>query len=86
MNLPESAKIRNTTILSSIVGEPFPTKLLNIFKRLHSSLCTIWNSYGPAETTIACTWHAVNLIEDYKSVPIGLPLPGYRCLILDEFH
>ena len=47
--------------------------------------CNVWNLYGPAETTIASTFHLVDAITDTQSVPIGVPLHNYRCIVLDEF-
>ncbi|CAF1342580.1 unnamed protein product [Rotaria sordida] len=47
--------------------------------------CQIWNLYGPAETTIDCTFHLVDISADAQSVPIGRALPHYQCLILDDF-
>ncbi|CAF4277247.1 unnamed protein product, partial [Rotaria sordida] len=44
-----------------------------------------WNLYGPAETTIDCAFHLVDISADTQSVPIGRALPRYRCLILDDF-
>ncbi|CAF4166289.1 unnamed protein product, partial [Rotaria sordida] len=48
------------------------------------NVCT-WNLYGPAETTIACTFHLVHIAADKKNIAIGAPLPNYKCTILDEF-
>ena len=45
----------------------------------------IWNLYGPAETTIASTFHLVNDITYTSSIPIGVTLANYRCMILDAF-
>ncbi len=42
------------------------------------------NSYGPAETTIDCTCHFIDRKIDATQIPIGKPLPNYRCLVLDE--
>ncbi len=47
--------------------------------------CRIWNLYGPAEATIDCTSHLVDITTIAKTIPIGVPLPNYRCLIKDEF-
>jgi aryl carrier-like protein len=47
--------------------------------------CLIWNLYGPAESTIACTYHFVDMMSMIQSIPIGKPLPNYRCIIQDEF-
>jgi hypothetical protein len=30
--------------------------------------------------------HRVDLASDRQSIPIGRPLPGYRCLVVDEFQ
>ncbi len=47
--------------------------------------CDIWNLYGPAETTIDCTFHLVEVIANAERIPIGLPLSNYQSVILDEF-
>jgi acyl-coenzyme A synthetase/AMP-(fatty) acid ligase len=43
------------------------------------------NSYGPAETTIDCTIRIVDVTIDRNTIPIGRPLPNYRCIVLDEY-
>ncbi|CAF4241799.1 unnamed protein product, partial [Rotaria sordida] len=45
----------------------------------------IWNTYGPAEATVDCTFHILNISVDIAGVPIGHPLSHYLCLILDNF-
>ena len=47
--------------------------------------CRIWNLYGPAETTIDCTLHLLDIDTEIESVPIGVPLANYSCMIKDEF-
>jgi hypothetical protein len=47
--------------------------------------CSIWNLYGPAETTIACTIQIVDMNIDTESISIGVPLSNYHCMIKDEF-
>ncbi|UJR22123.1 hypothetical protein I4U23_025187, partial [Adineta vaga] len=44
----------------------------------------IWNVYGPAEATIDCTSHLVNMAVDKNCVPIGRALSNYGYLILDN--
>jgi hypothetical protein len=44
----------------------------------------MWNFYGPAETII-CTFYRIDQTLDTKTIPIGLSMPNYRCLIFDEF-
>lgn len=46
--------------------------------------CTISNLYGPAETII-CTYHYIDPTRDTNAIPIGLMMPNYRCLLLDDF-
>ncbi|CAF4075000.1 unnamed protein product, partial [Adineta steineri] len=41
--------------------------------------------YGPAETTIDCTFHVFDKTMETESVPIGRPLSKYQNLILDQF-
>ena len=52
---------------------------------LDSKQCTIWNMYGPAETTVISTFHFLSAKDHTRDVPIGLPLPNYQCLIKDDF-
>jgi NRPS condensation-like uncharacterized protein len=71
--------------LFTFVGEPFHVKLLDLIVNIGLSNSNVWNLYGPAETTIDCTFHLVDVVADRKSIPIGVPLPNYRCVIMDEF-
>ncbi|MGI5378895.1 amino acid adenylation domain-containing protein [Streptomyces sp. CA-251387] len=42
--------------------------------------------YGPTETTLCFTWHAVRPgDEDLAVLPVGRPLPGRRAYVLDAF-
>ena len=68
------------------LGEACSAKLVGLLIRHVSDKCHIWNLYGPAETTIDCTFHLVNIDRDTESIPTGVPLPNYQCLILDEFQ
>ncbi|CAF1566377.1 unnamed protein product, partial [Adineta steineri] len=47
--------------------------------------CHIWNLCGPAETTLQSLFHQVNSINDEQSIPLGMPLPNYRCIAQDDF-
>ncbi|CAF3923978.1 unnamed protein product, partial [Adineta steineri] len=66
-------------------GETLNMKVVNILKSLITNKCQIRNHYGPAEITINCACHAVDLDKEQMNIPIGRPLPNYRCLIVDEF-
>ncbi|CAF1420124.1 unnamed protein product [Adineta steineri] len=65
-------------------GEAFSVKLLDVIRNIDMKKCHIWNLYGPAEATIDCTVHRVNIVADRKSIPIGVPLCNYVCVVLDE--
>ena len=58
---------------------------MRLIKNQVDSQCRVWNLYGPAETTIACTFHLTDLMADQTDIPIGQSLPNYRCLVLDEY-
>jgi aryl carrier-like protein len=63
----------------------FPVKLVHLILNNVSKSCRILNLYGPAETTIDCTFHYVNATVDTETIPIGASLPNYRNLIMDDF-
>ena len=43
------------------------------------------NHYGPAEITVNCACHLIDLSKDHASIPLGRPLPNYQCAIVDQF-
>jgi aryl carrier-like protein len=67
------------------IGEPFTVKLFHLMIDIDIQGCCIWNLYGPAESTIASTFHRVNIMTDKNQIPIGLPLPNYQCAIKDDY-
>ncbi|CAF1390131.1 unnamed protein product [Adineta steineri] len=66
-------------------GEPFSVKLSSLIANNSVSKYNVWNYYGPAEITIACTLHLIDIKANSRSIPIGRSLPNYRCLILNKF-
>jgi amino acid adenylation domain-containing protein len=45
----------------------------------------VWNFYGPTETTVWATSHHIKSIDlNYRSIPIGRPLPNIQIYILDS--
>ncbi|MCC6167284.1 MAG: amino acid adenylation domain-containing protein, partial [Caldilineaceae bacterium] len=60
-------------------GEAFPWELA---KRLLDICGSVWNMYGPTETTIWSTVHHVT--RDDGSVPIGRPIANTQIYILDR--
>ncbi|CAF4191482.1 unnamed protein product, partial [Adineta steineri] len=65
-------------------GEPFNFELMNLLGSYVTEKCNIWNLYGPAETII-CTYHHVQSVINKTTIPIGLTMPNYRCLIFDLY-
>ena len=70
---------------SLFLGEAIPFSLVKVLSNILPSHCRTWNLYGPAEVTIASTFHTVDMNTEETRVPIGVPLPNYQCLIKDHF-
>ncbi|CAF1082353.1 unnamed protein product [Adineta steineri] len=66
-------------------GEPFSAKLGTLITNNSVSEYNVWNYYGPAEITISCTLHLIDIKANSRSIPIGRSLPNYQCLILNTF-
>src|ERR1700679_3502302 len=69
----------------SNLGEALSPRVTDFVRSQLPEKARIWNLYGPAETTLDCTYHLVDRMSDRNSVPIGVPLPNYQCLVVDEF-
>ncbi|CAF4031667.1 unnamed protein product, partial [Adineta steineri] len=76
-----------TQYLRSIcsAGEPCSLKLINLISNTITHTFRLWNIYGPAETTIACTFYLLDNTMKTKSFPIGRPLSNYQNVTLDQF-
>lgn len=59
--------------------------MIKKIRRHLTSDSRIWNTYGPAETSINCTCYLIDRIDDKNNIPIGRLLPNYTFLIFDEF-
>ncbi|CAF1090177.1 unnamed protein product [Adineta steineri] len=68
-----------------VVGEPFSVPLISFIVKVGITNCIVWNLYGPAETTIDCTFHRINVANNKESIPIGIPLSNYRCMIINQY-
>ncbi|CAF3766289.1 unnamed protein product, partial [Adineta steineri] len=66
-------------------GEPFSVPLIALIVKIGITNCITWNLYGPAEATIDCTVHRVDVINDTQSISIGRPLFNYRCIIMNQY-
>ncbi|CAF1077680.1 unnamed protein product [Adineta steineri] len=65
-------------------GERCSLKLIQLLESTTNN-CHIWNLCGPAETTLQSLFHQINSINDGQSIPLGMPLPNYRCIVQDCF-
>ncbi|CAF4020601.1 unnamed protein product, partial [Adineta steineri] len=65
-------------------GEPCSRKLINLMSNTVTDTCRLWNMYGPAETTIDCTFHLFNNTMETENIPIGRPLSNYQNPVLDQ--
>jgi amino acid adenylation domain-containing protein/non-ribosomal peptide synthase protein (TIGR01720 family) len=71
----------------NIGGEALPTEGLQIWRQAHLSHVTLLNMYGPTEATVTATaLDCSNSVgsHDKPIVPIGRPLEGRCCYLLDE--
>ena len=64
-----------------------PLLVSQLSERLGSGV-TIYNMYGPAESTINTTYHAC-IPSDWSgaasTIAIGVPFPNYQCYVLDGY-
>ena len=60
-------------------GETLAPSLAN---RLLAQGATVWNVYGPSETTVCITAHRLSAVSQ-EPVALGRPLPGVRIRIVD---
>ena len=79
------AELNRTFLCCYIVaGEALTAKTARFLKSQVENACVIGNQYGPAETTVGCTYHLLDLTRDAATIPIGRPLSDYQCLVLDQ--
>ncbi|CAF3722111.1 unnamed protein product [Adineta steineri] len=85
--LQQSNRLNAVLYLRSVSsgGEPCSLKLINLMTNTVTHTCRLWNMYGPAETTTACTFYPLTSTIETEKIPIGIPLSNYQYLILDQF-
>lgn len=64
-------------------GEHSPQRLLQSLRRLAPGL-TVYNHYGPTETTIGVLMHRLDPAVNYRRLPLSDRLDGMRTYLLDE--
>jgi D-alanine--poly(phosphoribitol) ligase subunit 1 len=65
-----------------LLGEELPHRTAGLLKKQFAAGRLI-NAYGPTEATVATTWVELSeeMIQKYKSLPIGYAMPGAELLI-----
>lgn len=63
-------------------GEVLDRPLMERFRQ--TLTCSLFNQYGPTETAVNATYWDCDEPFDGDTVPIGRPLPGVTCHVLDE--
>jgi len=84
-NLDLLSKIRLERLTKVFfIGEVFPTKHLNYWRR-HLPKAMFVNLYGPIEITVACTYYIVDReFGDEEKLPVGFPCRNTDILILND--
>ena len=83
----DSGQLQNAALASVrhllLTGEPAPPQLVRDWYAAHPET-TIYNMYGPTETSIVSHWCRIpRALPRQDSVPVGTPLPGMRVTLLD---
>ena len=65
-------------------GEPVPSSLVERFASLGRTDLSIYNLYGPTETSLTCTATHVSLNTSCGPVAAGRPLPNYSVYVVDD--
>ncbi|CAF4068351.1 unnamed protein product, partial [Adineta steineri] len=85
--IEQNKKVNAVKYLRSLcsIGEAFVVHLIDVIMKTGITNCTVWNLYGPAETTIVSTSYRVDLVEDKRSISIGRSISNYRCMIMNQY-
>ncbi|MFD1546288.1 non-ribosomal peptide synthetase/MFS transporter [Nonomuraea guangzhouensis] len=85
--------VRDAGLLAAVVparylvlaGEACPWELVDAVREVRPD-CSIWNNYGPSETTVAVLAHRVPAGRGHRGgpvVPLGSPLDNVRVRVVD---
>ncbi|CAF4095456.1 unnamed protein product, partial [Adineta steineri] len=83
----QSHSVPNLSTLRTfdIGGETSTVQLIDKLYSYLPQICSVWNIYGPAETTVDCTGYVIGRNLNMTNIPIGCPLPNYRCTVMSEY-
>lgn len=65
-------------------GEPVPSSLIEQFTSSGRADLTVYNVYGPTETSFTCTATQVSLQKPCGPIAAGRPLPNYSVYVVDD--
>eukprot|EP00833_Pecoramyces_ruminatium_P010615 jgi/Orpsp1_1/1184647/evm.model.c7180000090388.1 len=82
MENKEIMKYLNNLRIIMLGGEELSIELCN--KIFLSSNCKLFNSYGPTESSVCCTFKEI-IKNKINKITIGKPLCNYKVYILDKF-
>lgn len=68
-----------------IGGEPLSREIVQQLYSYYGDNITIWNEYGPTESTVGCISMNLENNKLNKIVPIGKPISNVKAYILDTF-
>ncbi|KAF4573170.1 Nonribosomal Peptide Synthase (NRPS) [Pleurotus pulmonarius] len=81
--LDEDQTMPPTLKAISVGGEAAVTSVLKAWRAKFKNSPRFLNGYGPTEATVAITyWEGQDNVET-ATLPIGTPLPNYKCYVLD---
>ncbi|CAF3708674.1 unnamed protein product [Rotaria sp. Silwood1] len=68
------------------IGEPLRPRTASLLYDYLNPSAVIYHLYGPTECIFATTFHQITKADlQLDSLPIGRPLLGYKCYILDSY-
>ncbi|CAF4092725.1 unnamed protein product, partial [Adineta steineri] len=80
-----SAEKLSTLRTFDIGGEASTVQRIEKLYTCLPQACSVWNIYGPAETTVDCTGYIIGRIQNMMNIPMGRLLPNYRCMIMNQY-
>ncbi|CAF1581586.1 unnamed protein product, partial [Adineta steineri] len=80
-----SAEKLSTLRTFDIGGEASTVQRIEKLYTYLPQACSVWNIYGPAETTVDCTGYIIGRIQNMMNIPMGRLLPNYRCMIMNQY-
>ncbi|MEW7293165.1 amino acid adenylation domain-containing protein [Aquimarina sp. 2304DJ70-9] len=68
-----------------IGGEELETSLARDVYNQFGEDIELYNEYGPTEATVGCMIYKFTPTDDFRTVPIGVPIQNTQIYLLDEF-